>query len=317
MNQMGNDLERAQQVLMQGGLVAIPTETVYGLAANALNSNAVAGIFKAKNRPSFDPLIVHAASADAAFQWADDVPPQAQTLAEAFWPGPLTLVLPKKAAIPDITTSGQPSVGLRVPRNELTLALLSQLPFPLAAPSANPFGYVSPTRPSHVADQLGGLVDYILDDGPCSIGLESTIVDLTGEPTVLRLGGLSLEQLEGVTGVTMPVQLSSSQPKAPGQLISHYAPRVPVIVGHLHELLGRPMDDSVALVTYQQHPPVVRHQWHLSATGSDVEAAAALFHLLRSLDRPEAFSAILMEWAPELGLGRAINDRLRRAQSRL
>jgi L-threonylcarbamoyladenylate synthase len=160
-------------------------------------------------------------------------------------------------------------------------------------------------------------VDYILDDGPCSIGLESTIVDLTGEPTVLRLGGLSLEQLEAVTGVTMPVQLSSSQPKAPGQLISHYAPRVPVIVGHLHELLGRPMDDSVALVTYQQHPPVVRHQWHLSATGSDVEAAAALFHLLRSLDRPEAFRAILMEWAPELGLGRAINDRLRRAQSRL
>jgi L-threonylcarbamoyladenylate synthase len=314
---MGNDLEQAAAILRRGGLVAIPTETVYGLAANALNTQAVAGIFKAKNRPSFDPLIVHAASTEEAFQWAADIPALARTLAHAFWPGPLTLVLPKQPSIPDLTTSGQPSVALRVPRNRLSLKLLSNLDFPLAAPSANPFGYVSPTRPSHVSDQLGSLVDYILDDGPCSIGLESTIVDLTGEPTVLRLGGLSLEQLEAVTGFALPTQLSSSKPKAPGQLTSHYAPRVPVRVGTLDELLAKPLSDTTALVTFQRQPTQTKYQWQLSENGSDVEAATTLFHLLRHLDQPAVFSAIFMEWAPDRGLGRAINDRLQRAQSRL
>jgi L-threonylcarbamoyladenylate synthase len=160
-------------------------------------------------------------------------------------------------------------------------------------------------------------VDYLLDDGPCSIGLESTIVDLTGEPTVLRLGGLSLEQLEAVTGFALPTQLSSSKPKAPGQLTSHYAPRVPVRVGTLDELLAKPLSDTTALVTFQRQPTQTKYQWQLSENGSDVEAATTLFHLLRHLDQPSVFSDIFMEWAPDRGLGRAINDRLQRAQSRL
>ena len=178
MQHRGTDLILAKKLLTEGKLVAIPTETVYGLAANGLDETAVAGIFSAKNRPTFDPLILHVASIEQAQSLCTDWPEMADKLARAFWPGPLTLILPKADHVPDLTTSGQPTVGIRMPNNRLTLELLSTLPFPLAAPSANPFGYVSPTNAQHVADQLGDRIDYILDDGDCSVGIELSLIHI-------------------------------------------------------------------------------------------------------------------------------------------
>ena len=205
------------------------------------------------------------------------------------------------------------TVGLRVPQGRLIRPLLESLPFPLAAPSANPFGYVSPTRPEHVESQLGSRVAYVLDDGPCAVGLESTIVDVSDNaPTILRLGGLSKEAIEEALGQSVETRLSSSQPKAPGQLISHYAPRVPVLAGTLAQLAAMPPKDRVALVTFKEEA-LFPHAYFLSKSGNDREAAARLFALLRELDDPGKFDQIRMEWAPEAGLGRAINDRLQRA----
>src|ERR1035437_8374682 len=201
MSKIGIDIEKAKQILQEGGLVAIPTETVYGLAANALNKDAVFKIIEAKNRPHFDPLIIHTDSIEKVKLHVSDFPQWAQQLANAFWPGPLTLLLPKKNSIPDLVTSGLPQVAVRIPNHPLTLQLLKSLDFPLAAPSANPFGYVSPTNAEHVAAQLQGSVDYILDGGPCDVGIESTIVGFEdGKITIYRLGGLAIEDIEKLVG---------------------------------------------------------------------------------------------------------------------
>ncbi|WP_405512000.1 L-threonylcarbamoyladenylate synthase [Spirosoma sp. KNUC1025] len=191
MAQIGTDRQIAKQLLEAGNVVSIPTETVYGLAANALNPDAVLTIFRVKNRPTFDPLIVHTDSLEKLDRFVSTIPESARDLASTYWPGPLTLLLPKKAIIPDLVTAGLPTVGIRIPNHPLTLALLNSLDFPLAAPSANPFGYISPTTAQHVADQLGLQVPYILDGGPATIGIESTIVGFDGnKPTVFRLGVL-------------------------------------------------------------------------------------------------------------------------------
>ena len=201
MGEIGTDIALAVHLLKQNKCVAIPTETVYGLAANALEEDAVAKIFAIKKRPAFDPLIVHIAEMSQMLDFVKTVPPVAHQLASVFWPGPLTLLLPKKDCIPDITTSGLNSVGIRIPSHPMTLELLKQLPFPLAAPSANPFGYISPTAAQHVAAQLGDDVDFILDGGDCTIGLESTIVDFTcDEPKVRRWGGITAEMLQPILG---------------------------------------------------------------------------------------------------------------------
>ena len=176
MAEIGQDILKAKEILIAGGLVAIPTETVYGLAGNALNENSVANIFRAKNRPSFDPLIVHVASILQAERFVEDIPSQARKLAETYWPGPLTILLKKRPIISDLVTSGLDTVAIRVPAQDLTRSLLASLDFPLAAPSANPFGYVSPTKAEHVNEQLGDNIDYILDGGDCQVGIESTIV---------------------------------------------------------------------------------------------------------------------------------------------
>ncbi|MFZ4635519.1 MAG: L-threonylcarbamoyladenylate synthase, partial [Saprospiraceae bacterium] len=187
---IGSDLSRAVHLLNDGYLVGIPTETVYGLAGNALNPAAVASIFEAKNRPSFDPLIVHISDATELTRYALTLPEAARRLASLFWPGPLTLLLPRRAVIPDLVTSGLDRVALRVPAHEMALQLLQALDFPLAAPSANPFGYVSPTTAQHVVDQLGGRIPYVLDGGACAVGLESTIVGFEADGVVVyRLGG--------------------------------------------------------------------------------------------------------------------------------
>ena len=201
MAEIGKDIQKAKDFLEKDELVAIPTETVYGLAANALNPIAVAKIFEAKERPTFDPLIVHTHSLQEVYKFVTNIHPALLKLAEAFWPGPLTLLLPKKEIIPSLVTSGLDRVGVRVPNHSLTLDLLSQLNFPLAAPSANPFGYISPTTAMHVEKQLGTKIPYILDGGSCEVGLESTIVgEENGEIIIYRLGGLSVDEIETIVG---------------------------------------------------------------------------------------------------------------------
>ncbi|MBX2966055.1 MAG: threonylcarbamoyl-AMP synthase [Cyclobacteriaceae bacterium] len=313
MAEIGTDIEKAATLLSQGELVAIPTETVYGLAGNALNVEAVAKIFSAKNRPQFDPLIVHVPSLALARNYVTAIPKKAERLAQLFWPGPLTLVLEKKdETIPALVTSGLKTVGFRSPDHPLTRKLLTALPFPVAAPSANPFGYVSPTTPQHVNEQLGDKISYILDGGVCTIGIESTIIGFEGnDPVVLRLGGLSLERIEAVTGNIKVHVHSTSNPLAPGQLKSHYAPGKSLKLGTLEELLQEYPAHTSGILSFKHdfHSP---HQRILSPSGNPEEAARNLFQYLRDFDKMPV-DVILAELLPDEGLGRAINDRLKRA----
>lgn len=313
---IGTDINTAADLLRQGKVVAIPTETVYGLAANALNPEAVVKIFKVKDRPFFDPLIVHTHTVKKIEDWVEDFPEPAKRLAEKFWPGPLTLVLPKKEVIPDIVTAGNPTVAVRLPNHPLTLKLLSTLDFPLAAPSANPFGYVSPTTAGHVDDQLGNKIPYILDGGPCTVGIESTIVSFaTGEPTVLRLGGISLERLQEVTG-PIAVQLhQNSNPLAPGQMDAHYSPKARFVFDQIGEqtIVNENLLHTGAITLSRVIPWIPEeNQIILSKSGNLDEAASNIFAAMRLLDK-KGLQLILAEPLPDKGLGRAVNDRLRRA----
>lgn len=315
MAKIGKDLAYAKTLLRNGELVAIPTETVYGLAANALREDAAIKIFEAKNRPQFDPLIVHVAHKSQLDNWVDSVPSAAQKLMDRFWPGPLTLLLRKKSIVPDLITSGLEIVGVRCPDHPLTHQLLSELEFPLAAPSANPFGYISPTTPQHVNHQLGNKIDYILDGGPCRVGLESTIVGFADGIVVHRLGGLSVEEIETVVG---PVRLdlnSSSNPKAPGQLKSHYAPGKKLVFGKISET-SHNASVRIGVIAFQKPLPIIpsERQTVLSQDGNLTEAAKNLFAALRQMDALDV-DIILAEPVPDIGLGRAINDRLRRASA--
>jgi L-threonylcarbamoyladenylate synthase len=217
MAELGNDIEKALTLLKRGELVAIPTETVYGLAGNALDVTAIAKIFAVKNRPKFDPLIVHVTGVENIPTFVKDVPVEGKELATRFWPGPLTLVLKKNEIIPDLVTAGMKTVGIRCPNHFLTLKLLASLSFPLAAPSANPFGFTSPTCAEHVQEQLGDSISYILDGGPCNIGVESTIVGFEETPTNNRLGGLTLEKNQAVVGKVNVKTHSTTNPLRPGQ----------------------------------------------------------------------------------------------------
>lgn len=318
MAETGIDINKAAECLKNGLSVAIPTETVYGLAANALNSAAVARIFEIKNRPTFDPLIVHISGIDQVDLYAEDFPEIARKLAEKYWPGPLTLILPKKSIIPEIVSSGQPTVGLRVPAHELTLALLRKLDFPLAAPSANPFGYVSPTSAAHVNAQLGHEICYTLDGGHCHVGIESSIVAFDGEmPVVLRLGGISTADIEAVAGCKVSERLNlSGNPQAPGQLAMHYSPGCALHLG-TPELTNELLHSNSALIRFSEKLtgfPAER-QFVLSESGNTNEAAVNLFATLRKLDEL-GFIDAWAETAPETGLGLAINDRLRRAAAK-
>ncbi len=307
------NIETAKQLLESGQLVAIPTETVYGLAANALNEDAVLRIFEAKNRPQFDPLIVHTDSVEKVKSFVTYFPKKAQQLAEAFWPGPLTLLLPKKSIIPDLVTSGLDTVAVRVPNHALTLNLLSTLPFPLAAPSANPFGYISPTTAKHVAAQLGDKIPYILNGGNCTIGIESTIVGFEDDKTIVyRLGGISVEAIEALIGKVVVKSHSSSNPKAPGMLKSHYAPRKKLVIGSMENENSSLV--NIGFLGFQEYSPIFsrENQRVMSLSGNVCEAAKNLFGYLRELDELK-IDMIYAELLPEEGLGRAINDRLRRA----
>lgn len=312
MAEIGTDIDKAAGLLKAGQLVAIPTETVYGLAGNALDPSAVAAIFTAKNRPRFDPLIVHVLDLRQAALYTQTVPPKAKLLAGAYWPGPLTLLMPRNELIPDLVTAGMPDVGMRAPAHPLTRELLSALSFPLAAPSANPFGYLSPTKPEHVNEQLGDRIAYILDGGACPVGIESTVVGFTnGEPVVLRIGGLTVEQVESVAGKALIQTHSSSDPTSPGQLTSHYAPAKKVILGDLSALLRMHPPGKVGVLAFSRTFDVP-YQVTLSRRGDVEEAARNLFAALHELERLP-IDSILAELVPDEGLGRAINDRLKRA----
>ena len=307
----GTDPAEAARRLTAGQLVALPTETVYGLGANALDLTAVSRVFAAKNRPQFDPLILHQATAARVLQYAREVPQAARLLAETCWPGPLTLVLPRRSDIPDLVTAGLDTVALRVPDHALTQSVLQAVGFPVAAPSANPFGYVSPTTAAHVAAQLGERIDYILDGGACRVGLESTIVAFAdGRVTVLRKGGAPVERIEELLGRAVAVRTqSSSRPQAPGMLSSHYSPGIPLTLGAGPQVQGT---RECAAVCFGPDRPTGEHTYNLSPTGNLEEAARRLFGVLRQL-ADGGYRLATAELVPERGLGRAINDRLRRA----
>lgn len=295
-------IAQAADFLRRGLLVAFPTETVYGLGGDARNGQAVASIYEAKGRPSFNPLIAHVASVGAAqrfVQWSD----QAEQLAQAFWPGPLTLVLPLREGhgISSLVTAGLDTLAVRVPAHPTARALLADVDGPVAAPSANPSGQISPTTAAHVWSGLDGRIAAVLDDGPCGVGLESTIVGLAGEPTLLRPGGVALDRIERVLNMPLHLHQSGDLLTAPGQLQSHYAPDAPV------RLNATARQGDEVLLGFGP----VECDLNLSVEGRLTEAAANLFaalHRLNETGRPIAVSPI-----PDAGLGAAINDRLRRA----
>ncbi len=317
MTRIGTDLQYAKELLQKNELVAIPTETVYGLAANGLNADAVLKIYEAKNRPSFNPLILHTDSIANAKKLVSYFSPLATRLAESFMPGPLTLVLPKAAIVPDIVTAGLDTVGIRIPRHPLTLQLLSMLDFPLAAPSANPSGYVSATTPAHVAAQLGNQLTYILDGGICEIGIESTIVKVEDDSlTILRQGGIAMETIAQVAGknIRLHQPASGAKPESPGMLLTHYAPKTPMVVGSIAENAKKYVGKKTGVLWFQTPNVKVEaeREMVLSPSGNLHEAARNLFSYLRLMDAAE-LEIILAEPAPDTGLGVAINDRLCRA----
>ena len=315
MAETGKDIALAKSLLQRGELVAVPTETVYGLAGNALDLPSITKIFEVKDRPSFDPLIVHIPDFTHLDRYVSEIPRAAETLARHLWPGPLTLLLKKKSIIPDLVTSGLQTVAIRCPDHPLTHQLLQSLDFPLAAPSANPFGYVSPTTAKHVNDQLGSKIKYILDGGPSTVGLESTIVGFgEGRPVVHRLGGLSIENLEEIVGPVSVALHSTSNPSAPGQLMNHYAPGKKVFTVDLEKAIGLIDLDRVAILSFQKDYQAP-HQFILSPTGNIHEAARNFFSALRELDT-KPVDLILAEFVPDDGIGRAINDRLKRASAK-
>jgi len=301
-------IEAAARCLGQGGLVAFPTETVYGLGADAGNGEAIARLYAAKGRPAFNPLIAHVGDIAAARRIAV-FDAAAERLAQAFWPGPLTLVLPKRpdSGIADLALAGLVSVAVRVPAHPVAAALLKAFGGPVVAPSANRSGHVSPTSAAHVMADLRGRIDLVIDGGTCEVGVESTIVACLGEPTLLRPGGLAREEIERVLGRALAAPLDADEaPLAPGMLASHYAPRA-----RLRLDAKAPRDDE-ALLAFGPAPAFAGPTFNLSPRADLIEAAANLFSHLRALDASGAKTIAVMS-VPHDGLGEAINDRLARA----
>ena len=327
--------KEAAALLEEGGLVAIPTETVYGLGADALNTDAVANVFAVKERPSFDPLICHFPNGKAIKDYTDvpaELQPLVDTLAKEFWPGPMTLVLPRKEIIPDIVTSGLPTVACRVPSHEVMRGVARALGRPIAAPSANRFGHISPTSAGAVMKELGGAIPMVLDAGACSEGLESTILmpclDEKGKPAVrlLREGPITREKLRGICRVLKPAKgktaMEEAMPNAPGQLKSHYAPSKPLILHNPKEEFQPEEGVAYGLISYQGDSPLAAQDCWVETlplspgSGRLAEAAVRLFAVMRAMDENEEVQVIVAEELPETGLGCAMMDRLRRASAK-
>ncbi|MEJ7591719.1 MAG: L-threonylcarbamoyladenylate synthase [Planctomycetaceae bacterium] len=319
MNACATSLQSAAELLRTGHLVAFPTETVYGLGADATNPLAVARIFEAKQRPTFDPLIVHVAELSQVESLVSHFSETARLLAREFWPGPLTLVLPKREIIPDLVTAGLPGVGIRIPRHPVAIELLKAAGCPVAAPSANPFGGISPTTARHVADGLGCKVDCIVDGGPCAVGLESTVLSLmTWQPILLRHGGCPVENIERLIG---PVEIAKSDPSqddaaqpSPGMLSRHYAPGTRLTVISQGQSAEPIAGLRCGLLTAGKQPFSGRFARIISLCDEEnlQTCAANFFAALRTLDASDLDVIIVHEF-PAYGLGVALNDRLRRA----
>lgn len=312
-----HNISKAAEAITSGGLVAFPTETVYGLGADGLNPIAVSKIFEAKNRPAFNPLILHVANFQQLESTCYLTNKKIEVLISEFWPGPLTLVLPKKEIVPDIVTSGHATVAVRMPDHPVALSLISKAGKPVAAPSANKFGGLSPTTAAHVAKQLTANVDIILDGGPCKVGVESTIIEITeNEIILLRPGGLPIEELEEVAGNISLKKINSVNPNSPGQLAFHYAPKIPLKILNdkvMSELQGK----RVGGLLFKENIYDIKFDTVkiLSKKGDLHEAAANLFSYLHELENSD-IDLIVAEPIEEKGLGKAIMDRLIKASNK-
>ena len=311
-----SDINLAIESLKKGNVIAIPTETVYGLAGNAFEESSVNKIFKIKNRPSFNPLIVHIPNPKYINKIAQNIPKIAQKLSKHFWPGPLTLVLEKQKHISDIVTAGKPTVAVRVPNHKLTLDLLSKLPFPLVAPSANPFGFTSPTSANHVIEYFADKIDLILDGGVSLKGIESTIIGFENDNAVLyRHGSIPIEEIEKITGKVEIKNKNNLSPEAPGMLKRHYAPKTKIVFSNdfIKSIKSYP-NKKIGILCLKRIEKIPKsvHQEVLSSDGNLNEAAKNLYAALHKLDRLN-LDLILTSNMPEYELGRSINDRLRRA----
>jgi L-threonylcarbamoyladenylate synthase len=310
------DINKAKKILCNNELIAIPTETVYGLAGNAYNENALKEIFKLKNRPFYNPLIVHIKSASSITDVAIDIPESAMILAEKFWPGPLTLVLKKKSHISDLVTAGKDTVAVRVPNHPVALALLDKLDFPLAAPSANPFGSISPTNADHVFNYFGGKLEVILNGGECEKGLESTIIGFeNNQPVLYRHGSISSEEIEKITGKLSTITNSEKTPNAPGMLSRHYAPNTATyLTNNVVELIKCFKGKRIGILVFknQINGKGIIHKEILSKSGDLNEAAKNLYAAMHRLDENN-LDVIIAERLPDIGLGKTMNDKLERA----
>ncbi len=314
---ISSDIHKAVEILSNEDVVAIPTETVYGLAGNIYSETAINRIFEVKQRPLFNPLIVHLHSAEQLDDIVIEFPQKAKLLADHFWPGPLTLILKKSDSIPDQITAGKDTVGVRIPNHPVTLELLKALPFPLAAPSANPFNRISPTQAKHVEDYFQDQIKMVLEGGDCQRGLESTIVGFpNGEPVIYRYGSIPLEDIEGIVG-TLQVKNKSetATPDAPGMLAKHYAPMTKtILVDDLQGTLSQYKELRIGVIKFSGSE-ITQDNVHtviLSPNADLAEAASILYHTLHQLDRLN-LDIIIAERLPDQGLGKSMNDRLERA----
>ena len=316
MSIISDNIQKAIALLTNEELVAIPTETVYGLAGNIFSEKAIKRIFETKKRPFFNPLIVHISSVAILETIVSEVPEKAKILANTFWPGAMTLVLKKRKNIPDIITAGKDTVAVRVPNHPITIALLKQLPFPLAAPSANPFNNISPTNPAHVERYFKNDIKMVLDGGACKNGIESTIIGFeNGEPIIYRLGALALEDIEAVVGGVIIKNKKEENPDAPGMLDKHYSPlTATILTTDIASEIGKHTNKKIGILAYNSSfkNDAVATEIILSKNSDLQEAASKLYAALHELDHLN-LDVIIAEKLPETGLGKSINDRLQRA----
>ncbi len=313
---IGNDIELAIQLLRSERLVAIPTETVYGLAANMYSESAVRQIFEVKQRPATNPLIVHVPNVDSLSEIVSEIFPEAITLLDTFSPGPITLLLPKSRYVSGLVTAGLPDVAIRIPDHKLTLDLLNKLEFPLVAPSANPYTYISPTSAEHVKTMLNGKISYVLDGGQCARGLESTIMGFpNGVPTLYRLGAISIEEIESVIG---KIEIAKAEKViAPGMHIKHYSPKTRLIVSDdIEQDIAIYSNYKIGLITYNQYSEFLPNESQIVLCENDdfKSAAKKLYAAMHAMDSKD-YDLIIASKFPDTGMGRAINDRLNRAKA--
>jgi L-threonylcarbamoyladenylate synthase len=316
---ISKDISLAVKHLNQNGIIGFPTETVYGLAGNAFDTEAIHKIFEVKKRPTFNPLIVHIKGIEDLKQVASEIPPIAYELANAFWPGPLTLILKKQPYIPDLVTANQDTVAVRVPNHPVALELLHQLDFPLVAPSANPFTSISPTSAEHVENYFGNQINMVLEGGECSAGIESTIIGFENNRVVVyRLGALALEEIEKISESVTLLNKKDKKPITPGMLLKHYAPKTDfILTRNVQEELDWYSDKKIGLLLYNSFmPDFERKNQIVLSEESDLKIAASkLYHAMNKLDKMN-LDLIIAERLPEYGLGISINDRLERASKK-